>query len=77
ATAVDDAGMIWRPTQVLPSTARFNAVILTTLPLEAELIGIDPVRLPSDGRVPIYRAGGVVVVHHTGRAPFPLGIGGG
>lgn len=77
ATAVDDAGMIWRPTQVIPSTARFNAVILTTLPLEAELIGIDPVRLPSDGRVPIYRAGGVVVVHHTGRAPFPLGIGGG
>ena len=77
ATAVDDAGMIWRPTEVIPSTARFNAVILTTLPLEAELIGIDPVRLPSDGRVPIYRAGGVVVVHHTGRTPFPLGIGGG
>ena len=74
AAAVDDAGMIWRPTEVIPSTARFNAVILTTLPLEAELIGIDPVRLPSDGRVPIYRAGGVVVVHHTGRAPFPLGL---
>ena len=35
AAAVDDDGMIWRPTQIIPSTARFNAVVLTTLPHQA------------------------------------------
>jgi hypothetical protein len=34
--------------------------------LDAGLIGIDPVRLPSDGRAPIYRKGGVAVVGNTG-----------
>lgn len=52
---------------VRPDTLRYNAVAYTYLPLDANLLGIDPVRLPSDGRVPIYRAGGFVVVGHTGR----------
>lgn len=46
-------------------TLRYNAVAFTYLPLEASLLGIDPVRLPSDGRVPIFRAGGLAVVGHT------------
>lgn len=46
-------------------TLRYNAVAFTYLPLEANLLGIDPVRLPSDGRVPIFRAGGLAVVGHT------------
>lgn len=45
---------------------RYSAVSLSYIPLDAALIGIDPVRLPSDGRVPIYRRGGVAVVGHTG-----------
>jgi hypothetical protein len=49
-----------------PSTARYNAVAYSYLPLDASVIGIDPVRLPSDGRVPIFRAGGFVVLGHTG-----------
>lgn len=44
----------------------YNAVAYTYLPLDADILGIDPVRLPSDGRVPIFRPGGFAVVGHTG-----------
>lgn len=50
---------------VIPLLLRYNGVIITALPLDASLIGLDPVRLPSDGRVPIYRDGDVMVIHHT------------
>lgn len=50
---------------VIPLLLRYNTVLYTSLPLDANLIGLDPVRLPSDGRVPIYREGDVLVVHHT------------
>ena len=50
---------------VIPALLRYNAVVQTILPLDAELIGLDPVRLPSDGRVPIYREGDVAVLHNT------------
>lgn len=46
-------------------TVRFNAVAYTYLPLDASLLGIDPVRLPSDGRVPIFRPAGFAVVGET------------
>jgi hypothetical protein len=47
-------------------SVRYSAVSFAYLPLDAALIGMDPVRLPSDGRVPIFRRGGVAVVGHTG-----------
>lgn len=50
---------------VIPLLLRYNTVLYTSLPLDANLIGLDPVRLPADGRVPIYREGEVVVIHHT------------
>lgn len=50
---------------VVPVLMRYNGVLYTSLPLNADLIGLDPVRLPADGRVPIYREGEVVVIHHT------------
>lgn len=46
-------------------TLRYNATAFTYLPLDATLLGIDPVRLPSDGRVPIFRPGELAVVGHT------------
>ena len=46
-------------------TLRYNAVSYSYLPLDASILGIDPVRLPSDGRVPIFRTGGFAVVGHT------------
>lgn len=58
-------GMIWRPEPVIPSSIRYNAVVLANLPLNADLLGLDPVRLPTDGRVPVFRPSDVVVVHNT------------
>lgn len=57
--------LVWKPRAVLPGTLRYSAVVLSNLPLNAEILGLDPVRLPSDGRVPIYRPADVAVVHHT------------
>lgn len=51
---------------IMLDSLRYSAVSLSYIPLDAALIGIDPVRLPSDGRVPIFRRGGVAVVGHTG-----------
>lgn len=59
---------------VVPDTLRFNCVVVSQLPLDSELIGVDPVRLPIDGRVPIFRAGELVVVHHTLSAALPNGL---
>jgi hypothetical protein len=59
-------GKLWRPWPVLPETLRYNAVAYTYLPLDADILGLDPVRLPSDGRVPIFRPGGFAVVGNTG-----------
>ena len=60
-------GNIFRPEPVAASSLRYSAVAYSYLPLDAALLGIDPVRLPSDGRVPIFRPGGFAVVGHTGR----------
>lgn len=69
-------GQIWRPTEVFPGTIQYNTVVVATLPLDAGIIGLDPVRLPSDGRVPIFRAGNIAVVHHTTvRAPQTVANG--
>jgi hypothetical protein len=59
-------GKIWRPWPVDPETLRYNAVTYFYLPLDADILGLDPVRLPQDGRVPIFRPGGFIVVGHTG-----------
>ena len=59
-------GKIWRPWPVLPETLRYNFVAYAYLPLDANILGLDPVRLPQDGRVPIFRPGAFAVVGHTG-----------
>ena len=56
---------IWRPWPVDPTTLRYNSVAYFYLPLDAELLGIDPVRLPQDGRVTIFQPGFRVVVGHS------------
>lgn len=65
ATLINGTGQIWRPTPVLGSTIRYNCVVYAYLPLDAGLLGLNPVRLPSDGRVPVVKTGNVVVIHHT------------
>lgn len=66
------SGKIFKPNPVFVDTLRYNAVSSTYLPLDASILGLDPVRLPPDGRVPIYRVGDVVVVHHSATLPIAV-----
>ena len=50
---------------VILSTLTYNAVAYTTVPLSPEIIGLNPVRLPTNGKVPIFKPGYMVVVHNT------------
>lgn len=66
-TQITAAGKVWRPWPIDPNSLRYNVVSYFYLPLDADLLGIDPVRLPQDGRVTIFRPGGFAVVGHTGK----------
>lgn len=74
AADIEDDGTIWQPISVLAETIRFNCVVLSYLPLDADLIGLDPVRLPSDGRVPVFRTGDIAVIHNSKKTAFPSGV---
>lgn len=62
---------VYKPVPVDPNTITFNCVVLTNLPLDADLLGIDPVRLPQTGEVPMVRDGDVIVVHEARVHAFP------
>lgn len=74
----DDGGVqkIFEPKFVQADTLGFNAVGLTYLPLSEEILGLSTVRLPSDGRVPIFRVGGVVVLTSTKTYVMPTATAG-
>lgn len=42
---------------------KYNCVSYNYLPLDADQLGLDSIRLPSDGRVVIFEKGDVVVIH--------------
>jgi hypothetical protein len=65
AANIDTDGKIWTPMLVKPETIKFNAVLVSYIPLDASVLGVETVRLPQDGRVPVYRVGNVGVVHNT------------
>jgi hypothetical protein len=62
---ITPAGLIWKPWPVDLASARYNAITYVYLPMDSDVLGIDAVRLPPDGRVPIFRTGEVVLVLHT------------
>lgn len=49
----------------------YNAVYLQYIPLDETLLGLSTARLPIDGRVPIFRSGGQVIVHNTLATALP------
>lgn len=63
ATVIGD--QVWRPTLVLAGSVYIGAVVYRSIPLSAVVIGLESVRLPSDGRVPAFKAGQTVLIHHT------------
>ncbi len=74
---VDGNGYIFKPVEVFADSISYTCVVYSYIPLNADLIGLDPVRLPSDGRVPIVTVGDVIVVHNTqnDELPNPLSAG--
>lgn len=82
ADAVDENGKIWQPLYVFAETITFNAVAYSYLPVNTTVVKIDTVRLPQDGRVPIFRRGDTVLITnavtddigsaHTGGATVSL-----
>ena len=77
ADLIDGDGKIWRPTRVDPASIFFGAVVYKSIPADPELIGIDPVRLPNDGRVPGFNPGRIAVVSHTAVTDVPSPTAGG
>jgi hypothetical protein len=67
-------GHIWVPVAVSAESLTYGCAVYSYLPLDADLIGIDPVRLPSDGRVPIVTEGDVIVVRNTQTDTLPAGL---
>jgi len=64
AAAVDGEGNIFKPRMVFADTMLYNATAQSFLPLDESILGLNPVRLPQDGRIPVYADGDVVVVLH-------------
>ena len=60
-----DGTMVWKPEPVYADSLTYACVVYSYIPLDASLIGLNPVRLPSDGRVPIVKSGDVIVIHNT------------
>jgi hypothetical protein len=67
-------GYIFRPQPIIPGSLRFNCVIQTTLPLDPKIIGINPVRLPLDGRVQKIKPGDTLVIFNERAEPLPPGL---
>lgn len=76
ADMIDGSGNIWRPSFVDPASVFFGTVIYRAIPADPEILGLDPVRLPTDGRVVGYQVGGVVIVHHTQTHSVPTPVAG-
>jgi hypothetical protein len=60
-----EAGKVWRPWPVDPTTLRYSIVSYIYLPIDAELLGLDPTALPPDGRVVVFRPGDLLVAAKT------------
>jgi hypothetical protein len=57
--------------EVVPEETRYNAVSIAFLPLDPEIIGLDPVRLSTDGRIPTVQTADVAVIHNTQETTLP------
>jgi hypothetical protein len=56
--------LVWKPYMINASDVTINCVIESYLPLDKDLIGLNPIKLPISGRVPIFRDGNVILVQH-------------
>ena len=59
------------PVWVDASSVRYNAIAYTYIPLDSEILGLSATRLPIDGRVPIFRVGGIGVISASKALELP------
>lgn len=62
AEAVNDDGKIWRPEHVFANTITYDTRSYSYLPIDSNVVKIDTVRLPQDGRIPIFRRGDTIII---------------
>ncbi len=62
ADNIRDDGKIWRPKLVFANTITYNARSFSYLPIDSNVVKIDTVRLPQDGRIPIFRRGDTIII---------------
>ena len=55
-------GKIWRSKHVFANTITYNATSYSYLPIDSNVVKIDTVRLPQDGRIPIFRRGDTIII---------------
>lgn len=60
-----DGGQVWHPVMVFAETITYNADAYTYLPIDSNVVKIDTVRLPQDGRVPIFRRGDSILIRNA------------
>lgn len=63
-TSTGMANIVFTTNNILADSIRYTAVAESSLPLDPELLGLNPVRLPPDGRVPVFDKGRHVVIFH-------------
>lgn len=61
ADAVVD-GKIWQPIHVFAETITYSATSYSYLPIDSTVVKIDTVRLPQDGKIPIFRRGDTIII---------------
>ena len=65
-----EPGKVWRPWPVLPDTLSYTAVSKIWLPVDVELMGLDPAALPADGRVIFVHDGETCTTAENFNGPF-------
>lgn len=68
-TGVYDVG--FGGTQPFAEQARYSAAVQTYVPQNPAILGLNPVRLPLDGRVPVIQPGDTLVLHNTMTETLP------
>lgn len=58
-------GQIFKPAHVFSSSITYSTVAYSYLPVDSTTIRIDTVRLPQDGRVPIFRRGDTILITNS------------
>lgn len=67
---------VFLPSWFTADEIKYNAVSFSYIPLDPEILGLSPTRLPSDGQVPIFRVGDLAVISESKDFAMPDHVAG-